>query len=446
MKDLLDVAIKNADAAELYLVNSETIPVVFEMSKLKQAETKRTTGVALRMIRSGKIGFSSSTDLSKAAADNLVNMATESADMGETARFDFPGPITDGEVMPAPLIYDDRIADIDADELIRMGQEIVDIITEEDPSIKCGVQLEREVQEVTITNSNGGGGRYRKTTLTAMADALLVEGTDIFLIYSMAGSCCSNFDSRSIAQDVLERVRLGRTIAQARTGRMPVLFTARGIMPLFIALQSALNGKTVLEGSSPLADKVGRQVFDPRVFVYDDATVDCALGSCPMDAEGVKSRKTPLIEAGVVKGHYYDLQTAGKAGTSSTGNGVRQAHAGDYFEGQPTPGTSNPLIAPGTESLEDMIASMDEGIIVDQVMGAGQGNVLTGDFSVNVHLGFKVEHGKMVGRVKDTMVAGNTIKALNDIAAISDRAEWAYGQYSAPAFLFRSLGIAAKGS
>jgi len=93
-----------------------------------------------------------------------------------------------------------------------------------------------------------------------------------------------------------------------------------------------------------------------------------------------------------------------------------------------------------------MIASMDEGIIVDQVMGAGQGNVLTGDFSVNVHLGFKVEHGKIVGRVKDTMVAGNTIKALNDIGAISDRAEWAYGQYSAPAFLFRSLGIAAKGS
>ncbi len=95
-----------------------------------------------------------------------------------------------------------------------------------------------------------------------------------------------------------------------------------------------------------------------------------------------------------------------------------------------------------------MIASMDEGIIVDQVMGgAGQGNVLTGDFSVNVHLGFKVEHGKIMGRVKDTMVAGNTIKALNDIVAISDRAEWAYGQYSAPpAFLFRSLGIAAKGS
>ncbi len=445
MKDLLNMAARHADAAELYLVNSEAIPATFEMNKLKHVETRRMQGFALRVIKSGRLGFSSSTDTSEVAAQELINAAVDSADMGEPARFDLPGPVLGGK-SAAPLIYDDKIADLDADALIRMGQEIVDIITEYDPSIKCGVQLERKVEDIAIANSNLGGGNYRKTTLTAMAGALLVEGNDIFEVFDMDGSCCSDFDHRSIAHELLERVRLGRRIAEVRTGRMPVLFTHRGIMPILMALQSALNGKTALEGASPFAGRIGQQALDPRVFIYDDPTVDWALGSCPIDGEGVAAHRTPLVEAGIVKGFYYDLQTAGRAGTSSTGNGFRRAGAGDYFEGQPTPAMTNAMVTPGSESLEAMIAAMDEGIIVDQVMGAGQGNILTGDFSVNVHLGFKVEKGKIVGRVKDTMVAGNAMEALNNIAAISDCARWAFGEYSSPAFLFRSLGVAAKGA
>ena len=443
MKDLLEMAAEHADAVEIYVVSSETIPATFEMNKLKHVETRRMRGAALRVIRSGRIGFSSSTDIGEDAARELVSMAVSSADMGEPARFDLPGRIANGE-SAAPLIYDDEVAKLDADALIRMGQEIVDIITEYDSSIKCGVQLERTVEDVAIANSSRGGGSYRKTTLTTMVDALLVEDNDIFMVFDMDGSCCSDFDHRVLAHEVLERVRLGRKIAEVRTGRMPVLFTHRGIMPLLMTLQSALSGKTALEGASPLACRIGQQVLDPRVCTCDDPTVDWALGSRPMDDEGVDSRRTPLIEAGIVKGFYYDLQTAGRAGASSTGNGLRRAGAGDYFEGQPTPAMTNAMVAPGSESLDDMIASIDEGIIVDQVMGAGQGNILTGDFSVNVHLGFKVEKGKIVGRIKDTMVAGNTMEALNDITAISDCAKWAFGEYSSPAFLFRSLGVAAK--
>ncbi|MFA7634644.1 MAG: TldD/PmbA family protein [Bacillota bacterium] len=445
MQDLLNTATQSAEAAEIYCVNSETIPVLFEVNKLKNIETRRTNGAALRIIKSGKIGFSSSTDTGETAARELVSMAADSAVIGEPAKFDFPGPAARGGPTSAPRVYDDKIAKLSAGELVRMGQEIIDIITEDVPSIKCGVQLERKVEEVTIANSNNGGGSYSKTTLTALADALLVEGNDIFVVYAMGGSCHGDFDHRSLAQEIRERVRLGRNIATVSTGRMPVLFTPRGIMPLLIALQSALNGKTALDGASPLAGRIGQQVVDPRISIYDDPTLDDALGSCPMDGEGVQSRRTPLVEAGILRGFYYDLQTAGRAGESSTGNGFRRAIAGDHFESQPAPDTTNAQIAPGDDNLEEMIASMDEGIIVNQVMGAGQGNVLTGDFSINVHLGFKVEKGEIVGRVKDTMVAGNTLEVLNNIAAVSSRAEWAYGQYLAPAILFKSLGVAAKG-
>lgn len=293
MRDLLDMAARHADAAELYIVSSEAIPATFEMNKPKHVETRRMQGVALRVIKSGRVGFSSSTDTRESAAQGLINAAVDSADMGEPARFDLPGPVPEGK-SAAPLIYDDRIAKLDADALIRMGQEIVDIITEFDASIKCSVQLERKVEEVAIANSNLGGGNYRKTTLTAMAGALLVEGNDILDVFDMNGSCRSDFDHRSIAREVLERVRLGRNIAEIRTGRMPVLFTHRGIMPLLMALQSALNGKTALDGASPLVGRIGHQVMDPRVCIYDDPTRDWAHGThlrrpCP--------RRTPIPAA-----------------------------------------------------------------------------------------------------------------------------------------------------
>lgn len=161
MRDLLDMAARHADAAELYIVNSEVIPVTFEMNKLKHAETRRMQGVALRVIKSGRVGFSSSTDTGESAAQELINAAVDSADMGEPAKFDLPGPAPGGK-SAAPLVYDDRIAGLDADALIRMGQEIVDIIIECDPSIKCDVQLERKVEDIAIANSSLGGGNYRK--------------------------------------------------------------------------------------------------------------------------------------------------------------------------------------------------------------------------------------------------------------------------------------------
>jgi PmbA protein len=417
---------------------------VIRGKQLKRLETKRTTGRALRVIWQGSIGLAASTVIDGSGEDDLVRMAVESSEIGETAKFDFPGLSTENSTLPRPRIYDPSIVEIGADELVDIGNDMIRVITDYDSEIRCNVQLTRAMEDVTIVNSAGGGGAYRKTVLFGSIAATAIDGNDILTVYRGTGSCRSALDFQALAGEIVEVLKLARRVVPADTGQLPVLLTPRGIMPLLLALRAGFNGKTVFQGASPLAGKMGLKAFDSRLSIYDDATLDHAIQSSPVDGEGFPTQRTPLVEEGRIENFYYDLQTAGLVGTKSTGNGFRATRSGDAFEGPPTPTTTNVVILPGDADLTDMISRMDQGIIVDQTIGAGQGNILSGEFSINVHLGFKVEKGKITGRVKNTMVAGNALQALNNIEAMSKQAEWVYGQYSSPWFLFKSLGVATK--
>ena len=123
-------------------------------------------------------------------------------------------------------------------------------------------------------------------------------------------------------------------------------------------------------------------------------------GSRPFDDEGVATRCTALIEKGIPVAFYYDLQTAGLANTKSTGNGARSGAR------LPSPSASVFVTESGTTSFKEMLSDIKEGLVIEYVMGAEQGNVLGGDLS-NVLLGYKIDNGKITGRVKNTMVSGN---------------------------------------
>ena len=144
------------------------------------------------------------------------------------------------------------------------------------------------------------------------------------------------------------------------------------------------------------------------------------------------------MNAGAAANFIYDLQTAGKAGAQSTGSGERS------LSSPPSPSAGVLLVGEGDASLEEMIAGMDEGLIVERLLGAGQSNILGGDFNANVLLGFKVEKGKVKGRVKDTMVAGNVYKALNDVIAVGSEGRWLGGSLYAPPIACANIAVAAQ--
>ncbi len=122
----------------------------------------------------------------------------------------------------------------------------------------------------------------------------------------------------------LRQLELAKNMAAVPSRQMPVIFTPDGVVSAFIpALMAAFNGKIVLEGASPIGKRLGETVFDTKLSLYDDPTIDYAPHSRPCDDEGVPSQRTPLIENGVVRNFLYDLQTAGQAKAKSTGSGSR---------------------------------------------------------------------------------------------------------------------------
>jgi PmbA protein len=252
-------------------------------------------------------------------------------------------------------------------------------------------------------------------------------------------SCHPLSESGSITEAVLRQLEWAREQAPAPTKSLPVIFTPHGIASAFAGpIIAAFNGKTVLEGSSPISSKLGEQVFDKRLSLCDDPTIDYRPGSGPCDDEAVPSEVTPLITEGTISNFYYDLQTAARAKTRSTGNG----HRGQG--GQPSPSPNAFVVTPGDTTFEDMVTDIKEGLVVEQLMGATQGNILGGDFSGNVLLGYKVENSQIIGRVKDTMVAGNIYELLKQVAAIGNDTRWVGSFLSTPSIYCPSVSVASK--
>lgn len=433
-EEVLELASKVADQAEVYAITSEATPVSFEANRLKRLETKETRGLALRLIKDGRLGFASTTRLDHPRS--LVDSALEVAPFGAEARFEFPAEGAASQVH----IYDPAVADLTVERMVEMGQGMIDRVRACNPAILCDVDLRKSVSTVTLLNSRGSHVTYRKTTLSVGLHANLIRGTDMLDVYESVASCHHDVDYAGLVEAILEKIRLAEKTVPIATRPMPVIFTPKGVAyTLVLPLQMAFSGKTVLEGASPLGDKLGQRAFDKRLSLYDDGRVDGAPASAPYDDEGVPTRRSPLIESGVVRSFYYDLQTAGLAGAQSTGNAARSLNS------QPNPSTTSLIFAEGEVSYQDMLADIQEGLVVDQTMGAWAGNILAGEFSGNVHLGYKVEKGRIVGRVKDTMVTGNVFQALADLAAVGDEAVWVGGKLKVPYLYFRSLSVASKG-
>ena len=259
----------------------------------------------------------------------------------------------------------------------------------------------------------------------------LIRGTDILWAGHGLGWKKREIDEIAIADRAIELFRMAEKTAPARSGDMPVIFTPEGMSVLLLALRLGFNGKNVLLKASPLAGKEGERVADERFSLTDDPLLDWAGGSAAYDGEGVPHRQTPLLEGGVVRGFLYDLDTAGRAGRESTGNGIGC-------------GPTNLVVATGDTPFERMVSETERGLLVHSVIGLGQGNPLSGEFSVNVNLGYLIEKGKVVGRVKDTMLAGNTYEALREVEAIGDRAEWAGGRLLTPPVKISRLSVVAR--
>ncbi|MBI2847412.1 MAG: TldD/PmbA family protein [Chloroflexi bacterium] len=440
MEEILKKALMVAEDAEVYRTSSEITSVSFESKRLKHLHTWQSEGIALRLIKDGKLGLSSTRD--PRDVDGLVRRALEVASLGAKAKLELPSQDSFSKVE----IFDPALEAMPVETMAELGQSLMEAVLSYVASglvyardIQCDVGVGKTISSVEIINSQGAEARYRKSTFSLDLEGTLVRGTDMLFVGEGQSFCKPIPDFRPLARSVQEQLELAKEIAIAPTGEAPVIFTPRGVASVFLMpLVVAFNGKTVLQGASPVGSKLGQRLCDERFSLWDDPTAPHAVGSRPSDDEAIPSRRTELIAKGVTANFLYDLQTAALAGARSTGSAVRSLGS------MPSPSPSVLFIDGGDASLEDMLAEIKEGIVVERLLGAGQGNVLGGDFNGNVLLGYKVENGRIVGRVKDTMIHGNVYDVLNNIIAIGRETRWVGGSVCTPALCCRGVSVARR--
>lgn len=436
LEEVLRSARKEAEQSEVFSVSSRATPIQFEANELKQVQTKESTSTGLRIFRKGRIGFATASGGGDVGA--LVEMAVETSQFGSPSGFQFPS----GQDYSEVSTFDPEVDKIAMERMVEMGKELIARIRGHTPDILCDVQVTRGTSSISFINSQGGEGKYDKSFFSLSLEGILVRDTDMLFVGDGESSCRPDFvGTDGLADRIIWQLEMAKKKAAVSTGLLPVIFTPIGVASALMSpLMLAFNGKTVLEGASPLKDKLGEQVFDKRLSLWDDATIAYGVGSYPFDDEGVSGRCLPLFTNGVVTNFLYDLQTASLAGTQSTGNGQR---AGGGF---PRPGISSLILSGGDVPFQSMVEDMKEGLIVEQLMGADQGNILGGDFGGNVLLGYKVENGEIVGRVKDTMIAGNVYQVLKELRGIGRETRWVGGILQTPHLYCSGVSVSTKGS
>lgn len=431
LEKLLAVAKEHTEDAEVFYSSAIDTPVIFEANRLKQLQTNESTLVALRIVRDGRIGLSTDTKLTD--MDSLVGRAVEVSQFGTPAKFEFPGE----RVYPETMIYDPEVSKYGIEHMVSLGEAMISKVREHTPDLQCDASLDMGTATVRILNSRGGEISYQKSFYGIALEGNLIRGTDMLFVGDSESSCHPITETEAVVNSVVRQLNLSERQATVTTGRMPVLFTAHGVVSAFVApLSVAFNGRTVLQGVSPLVNRLGEKVFSHRLSLWDDATIPYRPRSRPCDDEGTESRRIPLVDQGKVSSFLYDLQTAGLAGVESTGSGDRGG-------GLPSPSISSLVFATGDAGFEEMLREMREGLVVEQLMGASQTNVLGGDFSGNVLLGYRVEKGEIVGRVKDTVVSGNIYQSLHQDITFGREGKWV-GAVFAPDILCPELIVGSK--
>ncbi len=442
---LIDAARRRADGgADALSRRFERTTVAFEWGRLKSAGTTEEAGTNLRVRHRGRVGVAGTTATDAAPApapDALVGRAVASAELGEELDLVFPAP---ARLLPLATSFD-RAANASLDQLIDLGRSLLDRLARD--GCRINVTIERETTATRVANSAGASGEYRATGFGVSADVWRIAGDDVLVVSDgfEGADFPSDDEVAALVTSINARLDHALRVVAPPEGALPVVFTPAGLSALMLPVTQGLSGKAVLQGISPLGAKLGEQVFDARFSLSDDPLRVGRTASRPVDDECVPSRTTCLVKRGVVQRFIYDLETAARAKTGSTGNGQRGIF------GKPVAAYTNLVVGVGDQVSGGtrpqlgggLLGEIRDGLLVDELIGVGQGNVTGGAFSHPVALAYRVERGEIAGRVKDAAVAGNAYELWKRVGGFGNDARWS-GSRWAPSVLFEGVSVARR--
>jgi PmbA protein len=432
MEKILKLALKSAEQAEILCYRTKGQPLSYYNMRATDVLSRNLEEVSLRVIRNGRIGTSRGS-LSDDPA-GIVKGALKAAEFGPSVSFVFPKEKSTGKAK----IFDKKLADLTVEEMARDAEKVGKLVLRRAPEINMNIFMDREIREVSILNSSGKDESYKITVYTVCLMHMFErskEGINKELVSCKYFKC-----PEAKVEELLEEYNYTKKPVSVPKKQMPVIFRTSATWSLLYRVLVGTSGDSYARDISPLKQKIGQKIFPEFVTFVDDPTRPWCSGSVPFDDEGTPTGKKFIVEKGVMKNFVFDLDSAARAGMKPTGNGFKRSMWSQGIDISPNPRCTNFVMSAGDWDYRDMISDMSEGIIINDVIGFHSGNMVQGEFSMNVGMGAYIKKGKILGRAVDAMVAGNIYQDFNNLKGLGKDVEYNAWAYS-PDMYFSKMNV-----
>jgi PmbA protein len=420
--------------AEVYLERGVDLSVALEKGAISGSSASQGMGGAWRVVAGGRLGFAYFTHLDDAlkALDQAVAQSRHAPKKG----FELPAA---GKPSALPGRWSGDVAALDVDLAMRMAQDVLAGAREGAPkSLVSGGGASLDVEWRAIASTQGVACADRATTAGVYASLVQEDGKRSVTAGESLTRHDTGVDGRAVALEAAATLTsLLRPTPVKAGGQADVVFRPEAAEELVTGLiVSAATGDEARRGKTVWSDKLGETVADKRFSLVDDSRAKGAVGGVPFDDEGLPTAPLPIVQAGVLRNFLYDAWDAHEHGAASTRSGVR----GD-FKSRVETGTHHLVLSgTGARPLETLLEGVDNGYLVDSVLGAHTANVTTGDFSVTAPGVWRIRKGEVVGPVTEIALGGNLPELLKRLDGVSKEAKQMAGA-RVPHLLFRGMDV-----
>jgi PmbA protein len=459
-KVLQDLSKRNeVEQLEVYCSSNRIRALRIVNSQILESKLNMDSGVGIRVLEDGFVGYASRTSLTMEAAREAFVKATKVANskMGDKEKVGFPKPPDrKSDDLLNSRFSDDRLRSLQEEELAELGKRMVDSALSYSTRVHdCSGSIAVVSYEFTVMNSNGvdshdlGDHAYATLTSITKDGDLTAQGFDT-LVTRKFSKLVDGADRVGEKSAEMSIASLGPK--QPPSGKYDIIYAPSCMSLTMRNLAGMANAQRVRDGLSMFAESLGKRVAGDMVNMVEDGRFEDGKGSATVDDEGLPTKRTIIVEGGLLKSFFHDSYTAEKFGVESTGNGFRilTQIGGSTLEGKrydfpPICSSANFIILPGDSTQEEIIEDTKRGIILGWTRYERLLNSRAGAFTSNARSGnLMVENGEVKYPVHGFRIHDNYMNLLKSIDRVAKNVEqkghWGFASIS-PTFRTRNIQI-----
>lgn len=421
LKDLAQDVVRRAmkggaSAAECVIREGDEFSTLVRLGQVETLKQSGSKAIGIRVFNGQRAASTYSSDFSREGLDRMIKSAIELSKITSEDPFaGIPDASQLGSLTGDLDLYYPDVYSLSGEERINYARRAEKAALDYDPRIKNsdGGSFDAATGHKIMANSHGFVGEYKRSycSISAVPIAQTEDGAMQRDYWFSVSRNLSKLESPEHVGTVAAQRTLRRLGAKrGKTKKVPVVFDPMVSTSILEHIFEGINGDSVYRGASFLAGKLGQKIAAEGVTVVDDGTIIGGFGTSPFDGEGIPTRRTVVIENGVLNSYLLNTYTAKKLGLQTTANASRG------LAGTPGIGPGNFFVQPGKKSPQEIIAAIPDGLYVTEFLGHGA-NLVTGDYSRGAS-GLWISGGELAYPVEEITVAGNLKEMFFNISEI----------------------------